>query len=145
MLNMMKLIVQQFKNENMLSRIQNKNQYDAVMQTIESLLEKATKKGGFHHLSKEEGNLLASLSKLAESYEDNVMKLMPLKPTTLQEAVSLKMMEGKLNQAGLAKKLGIGTAKLSQILNGKRKPDLPFLKAVHKKLQIDAEFILTHA
>ena len=129
----------------MLTRIRNKKQYDVVMQTIEGLLEKATQKGGFHQISKEEGNLLASLSKLAESYEDNVMKLMPVKPKTLQEAVNFKMAERKLNQTRLAKKLGMGTSKLSKILNGKIKPDVRFLKAVHKKLEIDAEFILTHA
>jgi HTH-type transcriptional regulator / antitoxin HigA len=43
------------------------------------------------------------------------------------------------------KKLGIGATKLSQIMTRKREPDVVFLKAVHKKLHIDAEFLLTHA
>ena len=73
------------------------------------------------------------------------MKLMPIMPKTLQEAVEFKMAEQKLTQAKLAKKLGIGAPKLSQILKGRREPDVTFLKAVHKKLKIDAEFLLTHA
>lgn len=129
----------------MLTKIRNEKEYKMVMKTIESLLEKATKSGGFHKLEKDESNMLDKFSKLAEAYEDNSMQLMPIKPKTLQEAVEFKMAEGKLTQARLAKKLGIGAPKLSQIMTGKREPDVDFLKAVHKKLNIDAEFLLTHA
>jgi antitoxin component HigA of HigAB toxin-antitoxin module len=115
-----------------------------VNQTIEALLGKATKLGGFHKLEKQEAEMLSSLSKLAENYEDRILHLMPMKPKTLKEAVELKRMERKLTQAKLAKTLGIGAPKLSQILSGKREPDVVFLKAVHRKLQIDADFILSH-
>ena len=40
--------------------------------------------------------------------------------------------------------MGLSEPKLSQILTGKREPDVAFLKAAHKKLGIDAEFLLTH-
>lgn len=129
----------------MLTRIRTEKEYKTVMKTIEGLLAKADQAGGFHKLPSNEVTMLADLSKLAEAYEDNILKLMPIKPKTLQEAVEFKMAEQKLTQASLAKKLGIGAPKLSQILNGKREPDLTFLKAVHKKLNIDAEFLLTHA
>ena len=129
----------------MLNKIKTEREYKAVMRTIETLLEKVTKLGGFHMLPKEESDMLAKLSKLAESFEDSTMQLMPIKPKTLREAVEFKMAEQKLTQARLAKKLGIGAPKLSQIMTGKREPDLVFLKAVHKKLNIDAEFLLTHA
>lgn len=129
----------------MINKIKSEKEYKAVMKTIETLLEKATGLGGFHLLPKEEAVMLANLSKAAESYEDNIMHLMPIQPKTLQEAVEFKMAELKLTQARLAKKLGIGAPKLSQIMTGKREPDVTFLKAVHKKLNIDAEFLLTHA
>lgn len=129
----------------MLNKIRSEREYKAVMRTIETLLEKVTKLGGFHMLPKEESDMLANLSKLAESFEDKTLQLMPIKPKTLQEAVQFKMAEQKLTQARLAKKLGIGAPKLSQIMTGKREPDVVFLKAVHKKLNIDAEFLLTHA
>ncbi len=128
----------------MLTKIRTEREYKTVIKTIETLLQKVTHLGGFHMLPKEESNMLRKLSKLAESHEDNVMQLMPIKPKTLQEAVAFKMAEQKLTQARLAKKLGIGAPKLSQILTGKREPDVIFLKAVHKKLHIDAEFLLTH-
>lgn len=54
------------------------------------------------------------------------------------------MEELNVTQKGLSEILGIGTSKVSQILNGKRNPDLPFLKAVHQKLGIDGNFILNH-
>jgi antitoxin component HigA of HigAB toxin-antitoxin module len=128
----------------MMTRIRNEKEYKVVMKTIESLLTTASKKGGFHKLSKEQSAMLANLSRQAEDYEDNEMKLMPIKPKTLQEAIEFKRTEKKLTQAKLAKKLGIGAPKLSQILSGKREPDVIFLKAIHKELDIDAEFILTH-
>lgn len=129
----------------MLTRIRTEKEYEAAMKTIESLLEKATVKGGFHELAKDEAAMLSNLSKLAEDYEDTALMLMPIRPKTLQEAVEFKMAERKLTQAKLAKTLGIGAPKLSQILTGKREPDIAFLKAVHEKLNIDAEFLLTHA
>lgn len=128
----------------MLTKIKTEKEFKAVNQTIEALLGKATKLGGFHKLEKNEAEMLSSLSKLIEDYEDNILGLMPMKPKTLQEAVELKRMERKLTQAKLAKTLGIGAPKLSQILSGKREPDVVFLKAVHKKLKIDADFILSH-
>lgn len=128
----------------MITRIRTEKDYKAVMKTIESLLDTATKKGGFHKLSKEQSSLLSMLSKLAEAYEDKALQLMPIKPRTLQEAVEHKRTEKKLTQASLAKKLGIGAPKLSQILSGKREPDIVFIKAIHKELGIDAEFILSH-
>lgn len=129
----------------MITRIRTESQYKAVMKTIETLLAKATRIGGFHKLSKDESAMLANLSRMAEAYEDNVLKLMPILPKTLAEAIEYKRMERQWTQAELAKTLGIGAPKLSQILSGKREPDLSFLKAVYKKLKIDANFLLTHA
>ena len=40
----------------MLTMIRNKIQYRIGMQTIEGILEKTIQKGGFHRLSKKEGN-----------------------------------------------------------------------------------------
>lgn len=129
----------------MITKIRTESQYKAVMKTIETLLEKATHIGGFHKLSKDEAAMLADLSKVAEAYEDNVLKLMPIVPKSLAEAIEFKRMERRWTQAELAKSLGVGAPKLSQILSGKREPDLRFLKAVYKKLKIDANFLLTHA
>ena len=76
------------------------------MKTIEELLKEAIERGGFHKLTREESDLLNNLSQLAETYEDKVMAIMPIRPGTLREAVELKRVEQKLTQAKLAKTLG---------------------------------------
>ena len=70
-----------------------------------------------------------------------MLKIMPL-PVTINTVVQHKIKEMNITQAKLAEMLGLGTAKLSQILSGKRQPDVPFLKAVHTKLGISGDFLL---
>jgi HTH-type transcriptional regulator/antitoxin HigA len=41
-----------------------------------------------------------------------------------------------------AETLGVSPAKLSMIMSGKQKPDIPFIKAPHAKLNLPADFIL---
>lgn len=127
-----------------MKRITSEKQFKASMTTIDTLLDKATKQGGFHTLSKEESNFLADLSKQVEDYEDNALHLMPIKPKSIKEAVEYKRVELDITQAELAKTLGIGAPKLSQILSGKRPPDVFFILALYNELKIDPEFILDH-
>lgn len=47
-----------------------------------------------------------------------------------------------MTQARLADEMGLAKSKVSEILNGKRKADIPFLKGIHKILKIDAELLL---
>lgn len=84
--------------------------------------------------------MLSTLSELAEAYEDNTLKLMPIEPNTLKRAIEYKMAELELTQANQDESMGFGAPKHSQILSGKRDPDVSFLKAAHEKLNIDAEF-----
>src|SRR5690606_41944884 len=109
----------------MISKIRNEKQYNQVMVLIESYLQKATDGGGFQALSQREADELEKLSLLAEQYEDEEMKLMPM-PVTLSAVVEAKKEELGVTQKGLAAILGIGAPKLSQILNGKRDPDVGF-------------------
>lgn len=125
----------------MIDKIRTEKQYKQVMTMIESYLSKATKGGGFGSLNKKETDELQKLSLLAEKYEDEVLRIMPL-PVTVENIVNVKMQELDITQAKLAEMLNIGTAKLSQILNGKRKPDVPFLKAVHEVLNVDGNLLL---
>lgn len=63
----------------------------------------------------------------------------------MEGLIELKMYERKLKQKELAKLLGIGEPKLSQILSKKRKPDVAFLKAAHERLGIDGNVLLQYA
>jgi HTH-type transcriptional regulator/antitoxin HigA len=119
----------------------NEAQYNQVMALIEKFIAKATDLGGFNFLTQQEQKELSSISLLAEQYEDNVLKIMPL-PVTISSVVQYKVKELNITQAKLAEMLGLGTSKLSQILNGKHEPDVMFLKAVHSKLGISGDFLL---
>jgi HTH-type transcriptional regulator/antitoxin HigA len=128
----------------MIDKIRNEAQYSHVMVLIEKFIAKATDSGGFNFLTDEEKEELSNLSLLAEQYEDNVLKIMPL-PLTISSVVQHKIKELNISQAKLAEMLGLGTSKLSQILNGKREPDVMFLKAIHNKLGISGDFLLENA
>ncbi len=125
----------------MIDKIRNEAQYNQVIALIEKFITKATDGGSFNFLSIQEKEELSSLSTLAEQYEDNVLKIMPL-PVTIGSVVQHKIKELNLTQAKVAEMLGLRTSKLSQILNGKREPDVRFLKAVHSKLGISGDFLL---
>jgi antitoxin component HigA of HigAB toxin-antitoxin module len=120
--------------------IKSKKEYHQTMVEVYDLMNK-----GEHNLSECEMNRLSVLAEEAERYEDEVLQLRPLQqPKTIQEMVELKMFEQKISQSTLAEKLGFSPSKVSEILSGKRKPDVPFLKGIYEQLQIDADFLLKH-
>ncbi|EHQ27389.1 helix-turn-helix domain-containing protein [Mucilaginibacter paludis] len=119
--------------------ITDKNYYK-TMRAIYDLMNQ-----GEDHLTEADVEKLKEMTVAAERYEDEILKLKPVQqPQSLTEIVELFMYENKLSQAKLADKLGIGKPKLSQILTGKRQPDIFFLKALYNKLNIDPRFILEH-
>jgi antitoxin component HigA of HigAB toxin-antitoxin module len=121
--------------------ITSKRAYHETMVAVYDLMNK-----GEANLTAKELKTLAAMAKAAEDYEDNVLGLKPVRePHTLTELLEQKMYENKMTQAKLADTLGLGKSKLSEILSGKRKPDVPFLKAVYKKLKVDPAFLLDHA
>jgi len=94
-------------------------------------------------LNDEEIELLKVMTVAAEKYEDEILQLKPVKqPKSLPEVIELFMFENKLSQSKLADMLGVRKPKLSQILTGKRKPDVSFLKALYRKLNLDPKLIL---
>jgi HTH-type transcriptional regulator/antitoxin HigA len=100
---------------------------------------------GEANLKPEDVEKLAAMTNATEKFEDEVLGLKPVRqPDSLSGVIELFMYENKLSQAKLADELGIGKPKLSQIMNGKRKPDVSFLKAIYNKLKLDPKFILDH-
>lgn len=63
----------------------------------------------------------------------------------LTDIIRFKMLQKKLNQKSLATMLNMGEAKVSQILSGKREPDVDFLRGIHSKLGIDGNVLLETA
>ena len=97
-------------------------------------------KKGTENLTKAEMEQLGVLSEAAEDYED-VHHPLPA-PASLPDMIRMKMFQLKLNQQFTAKLLGISEAILSLIMNGKQKPDIYFIKAIHTKLNLDGNLIL---
>lgn len=118
--------------------IQSKEQYDSVMQQINLLMSK-----GSENISKEESLTLKLLAEAAQAYEQTVYKIKS--PETLQGILELLMFEAHMNQKQFAAFLGISETKLSFVLNGKRRPDVDFLKLLHTKLNLDASVLLQAA
>ena len=116
-------------------KIKNEEVYNVVMKEIDGLMRKGEK-----NLSPSELNRLRILADAAEVYEDTTDPL-PL-PSSLPDLIKMKMFQLRLNQHFTAQLLGLSEAKFSLIMNGKQKPDVAFLKAIHEKLKVDAEQIL---
>lgn len=121
--------------------IASKETYHETMVDVYKLMNK-----GEANLTQAELKKLVAMTVAAEKYEDEVLGLKPRKePETIAELVELKLFENKMTRAKLAEELGLGKSKVSEILSGKRKPDIPFLKGLHKVLKIDSDFLLEHA
>jgi HTH-type transcriptional regulator / antitoxin HigA len=121
-----------------MAKLKNESDYQAAIAEIEVFLKK-----GFINLTQKETLALESISKAVAAYEKEFYPVP--RPNTLQEMIELKMYEMRLTQKKLSEILKIAPDKLSMILSGKRSPDIAFLKAAHKNLGIDADFLLEHA
>ncbi len=132
-----------FKNKTMKKDyvITSKKQYHEILLAIYELIN-----GGEKKLTKVVLKRLSAMVKVAEKYEEETLELQPdYQPDNLPDMVKSIMLEAKISQGKLAKMLEVRKPKLSRILNGKKKPDVEFLKLAYKKLNIDPAFILEHA
>lgn len=119
-------------------KIETDRDYNATMKKIDALMKK-----GEDNLTNKEVDELRALALAAQAYEKSIYTIPA--PKTLEGLIELKMYELKLKQKELARLLGIGEPKLSQIMSKKRKPDVAFLKAAHQQLGIDGNVLLKYA
>jgi len=113
-------------------------EYDSAMEEIYGLMSR-----GEANLSEAETERLRIMAVAAEQYEEIHFPFPP--PLTITQMVEQKRFELNLSVTGLADLLGLGKAKLSQILNGRQEPDSTFLKAIYSKLGIDTGVSLDNA
>src|SRR5260221_1776123 len=116
-------------------KIQSREVYELTMKEIDALMKK-----GEENLNEKELVRLRILAEAAENYEDTYEPL-PV-PSSLPDMIRMKMFQLRLKQHYTAKLLGVSEAKLSLIMSGKQKPDIYFIKALHEKLNLDANQIL---
>jgi HTH-type transcriptional regulator/antitoxin HigA len=115
--------------------IQSKEAYELTMKTIDGLMRKGEK-----NLNAKELKTLEILAAAAEIYEDTFEPLPT--PASLPDMIRMKLYQLRINQQLAAQLLGVSNAKFSLIMNGKQRPDIVFVKAVHEKLELDANLIL---
>lgn len=120
------------------SQINDEAGYEHALRSIDELIA-----AGFEDNPSKQKEFL-EIARAIQAYEK---KRYPLRmPDSIPEMITLKMFELKIpNQRKLADKLKVAPDKLSQILTGKRPPDVEFLKKSHNVLHIDAAFLLEHA
>jgi HTH-type transcriptional regulator/antitoxin HigA len=109
--------------------------YELTMQQINQLM-----KIGEDNLTAAQTRRLRLLAEMAEHYED--IKYPLRAPSNFQDIVKLKLFEMSITQTYAATLLGISNAKFSLIMNGKQRPDIYFIKAIHDKLKVDGNLIL---
>ena len=105
------------------------------MKEVDALMKK-----GEENLSQKEVERLRILAEAAENYE-HTHEPLPI-PSSLPDMIRMKMFQLRLKQHYTARLLGVSEAKLSLIMSGKQKPDIYFVKALHEKLNLDANQIL---
>ena len=131
--------------QKMIEKITTHDDYVDTMNRIEKHLQKVTQLGGFATLSEAEAEELATLSVVAEQYE-NAIPVFPIRPPqTLPEMLRLKMMQLNVKQKVMAKMLHVSESKLSDVLASKRRVDIDLAKKLYEILKIEAEFILQAA
>src|SRR5690349_20582805 len=119
----------------MAKKINNKQQYYSAMAEIESFLQK-----GFSNLTPAEEDNLEELSKAVEAWElkEFPMPMQPSFPDILIYVMQFK----RYTQSELSEDLSISKSLLSEILNGKKQPNLNIIVSLHKKFGIDANILL---
>ncbi|HTI94191.1 MAG TPA: helix-turn-helix domain-containing protein [Puia sp.] len=116
-------------------KVTNRHEYFLAMAEIEALVNK-----GSENLTPVEE---AHYGKLAEAVEAWEMKEfpMPFSPS-VRDILLYIMRQQSLTQTAIAKVLDISNSALSEILSGKKKPNLDLAKQLHNKFHIDGNLIL---
>lgn len=90
-------------------------------------------------LSEEGVRDLEVLAILVEKYE---MEQFPVQLPTPVEAIEFRIDQLGINRAQLAAIIEFPKSRVSEVLNGKRKPSLDMMRALHEKLGIPADVLL---
>lgn len=117
-------------------RIENEAQYRWALQRVEELLPKVKDDTPLDNPYSMELELISGL--VADYSEAHYSIGEP----TLIDMMKLRMYEMGLTQAALAKLLDINTARICELLSGKKEPTLLQARAISRKLDIDPAIVL---
>lgn len=113
--------------------IRNQSDHELALAQIDALMCK-------DELSTEDLNHLEVMSILVEKYEETEF---PLRMPTPVEAIEFRMDQEGLNRSDLAKKLGFSKSRISDVLNGKRDISLDMARALHEKMGVPADVLIS--
>lgn len=119
------------------AKVKSKKDYTDAIIRIDALM-----RVGEKNLTDDQADELRILAVAANAYEKSIYEIPA--PQTLEGLIELKMYEQRLKRKDLAKLMGIGESKLSEIMNKRRPVDVSFLKAAHDKLGIDGNVLLQY-
>lgn len=66
----------------------------------------------------------------------------PPQPTSLAGRLEIEMYKLRLNQKSFAVVIGVSETRLSEVMNGRRKPNLDLIKRLHDTLKIPGDELL---
>ncbi len=119
-----------------MTKIENEEQYNALMQRIESLLplvNDSTPKTDPNYIE------FVMLGNLVADYEDVHYSL---GEPSLFDLIKLRMYETGITTEKLASFLGVSPSKTEEYITGKTEPTLAFGKVISQKLDISPEVVL---
>jgi len=119
-----------------MAEIENELQYEAMIERIEELLKVVNNNTP---VTDQYFLELDVISNLVEEYEE---KYYPVQMPTLAEIIRDEMEERGITQKQLAELLGVSPSRISEYMTGKAEPTLKVARLLHKKLDIDPDFIL---
>lgn len=112
--------------------VKNSTDHAWAMEQIDALMLK-------EDLLEEEVRQLEVLAILVEKYENEHF---PVELPTAVEAIEFRIDQLEINRSQLADMIGFPKSRVSEVLNGKRKPSLDMMRALHEKLAIPADVLL---
>ncbi len=119
-----------------MTKIVNEEQYRWALNRVEELLPHVTDDTPVNNPYSME---LELLSGLVADYSDEHYSI---GEPTLIDIIKLRMYEMGLNQAALAKLLGINPSRICEYLSGKKEPTLRQARVISQKLNIDPAIVL---
>jgi len=136
-------------NINNIKKIETPEQYDAIRQRVNELINEATAKGMLEaDADNEYTREIGRLSYLGAVYENENMTFRHLKvrkKSPLLQSIEDEMYNRNMNQKELAEMLGINEPTLSLIMHGKRHISMRTAKRLYKSFSIDPKTILEFA
>ena len=119
-----------------MAKIKNEKQYQAACERINELLKLV---GNDTPADNKDMVELDLLSDLVADYEEEHY---PVAAPTLVETIKLRLFEMGLTQVRLANMLGLSSARVSEIMNGKSEPSLKIGREISRQLNIDPAIVL---